>query len=126
VLVVSDDPGALELLARVVEREGWRAERAGDVAGALALAAQRLPRAVVVDLRHAGLGSALQLIDRMRSHDDERVASAHVVVIDDAGSGRTVLASGADAHLSRPAHVRDVADAVRVAVAASPAAEPAG
>jgi ActR/RegA family two-component response regulator len=112
VLVACDTPGALELLARLVEREGWRAERAGAVPDALAAAATTLPRVVVVDLRHGGLGSALQLLGRLRGHDDPRVAGTHVVVVEDAGNGQAVLASGADAHVSRPAHVRDVTAAI--------------
>jgi len=112
VLIACDDDGGREVLARVVEREGLRAERASDVESALRSAASALPRAVVVDLRRGGLGSALQLLDRLRGHDDPRIAGARVVVLEDAGSGETVLASGADVHLSRPAHVRDVAAAL--------------
>jgi len=118
VLAVSDDPAALELLARVVERAGGRAARAVDVDDAVEQASVGLPRAVVVDLRQ-GVGSALELVDRLRGHEDERVATARLVVVDDAGNGRTVLAAGADVHLSRPAHVRDVADALALGAATS-------
>jgi hypothetical protein len=52
----------------------------------------------------------------VRGHDDERVATTTVVVIDDAGTGQTALATGADAHLLRPAHVRDVAAALHGAI----------
>jgi len=112
VLAVADDPGALELLARLLDREGHRPEPAHDVAAAVERAATTLPRCVVVDLRHAGLGSALQLVGLLRSHDDPRVAAVRIVVVDEAGNGRTVLAAGADAHLSRPAHLGDVAAVV--------------
>jgi ActR/RegA family two-component response regulator len=116
VLVVHDEPRAGEILARLVEREGWRAERAATVDEAMERAPTWLPRAVLVDLPKAGLGSALALLARLRSHDDERVASAAVVVVDDAGTGQTALATGADAHLSRPAHVRDIAAALHRAI----------
>jgi CheY-like chemotaxis protein len=109
VLVVHDEPGAQEILVRLVEREGWRADRAAGVDEALDRAATALPRAVVVDLPHAGLGSALQLLDRLRSHDDERIASAAVVVVETSGNGEVLLASGADVVRERPVHVAAVA-----------------
>lgn len=116
VLVVHDETRAGEILARLVEREGWRAERAATVDEAVGRARTSLPRAVLVDLPHAGLGSALQLVTRLRSDEDGRVSSAAVVVVDDAGTGQTALATGADAHLSRPAHVRDIAAALHRAI----------
>ena len=59
VLVASDEPGALELLGRVVERAGWQPDPAADVDVALERAAERLPRCIVAHLPRTGVGSAL-------------------------------------------------------------------
>jgi DNA-binding response OmpR family regulator len=115
VLLACDEPGALELLARVVTREGWRSEVAPDVDAALERAAARLPRCVVVHLPRGGIGSALELVGRVRSHADERVATAALVVVETLANRELLLAAGADVHLERPVHVREVAGAVGAA-----------
>lgn len=108
VLVVGDEAGTVEVFRRLVVRHGLRAATATDAAGALGVAASQLPRVVIVDLVHAGVGSALQLLDWLRSHDDPRVASTCVLVIDAAGTSELVRSSGGDAHLARPVHGRDL------------------
>jgi len=115
VLLVCDEPGALELLGRVVEREGWRSDVAPDVDAALERASERLPRCVVVHLPRGGVGSTLELVDRIRSHADERVATAVLVVVETLANRELLLAAGADVHLERPVHIREVAEAVGAA-----------
>lgn len=112
VLVVGDQPGAAEIVSRLLVRHGLRAVKAGEVTPALEQSASALPRCIVVDLRHAGLGSALQLLDLVRSHDDDRVSSCRVLVMESAANREVLLASGADAHLERPVHARDLVAAV--------------
>src|SRR5689334_22513603 len=50
VLVVDDEPDLAEVLAGVLRYEGWQVRTAGDVATALAGAAEFLPDAVVLDI----------------------------------------------------------------------------
>jgi len=112
VLIVGDEPGTVEILSRLVVRHGLRSVKASEVTPALEESASSLPRCIVVDLPRAGLGSTLQLLDLVRSHDDVRVSSCRVVVVERAGNRQVLLASGADAHLERPVHARDLLDAV--------------
>ena len=112
VLVVGDEPGTVEVIARLLDRHGLRVERATGAASGSDRARTTLPRCVVVDLRHAGVGSVLQLLSWLRSDDDARVASTRVVVVDAEANREVLLASGADAHLARPVHARDLLNAV--------------
>lgn len=105
-------PGAVELVSRLVVRHGLRAVRASEVTPALEASSTSLPRCIVVDLPRGGLGSALQLLDLVRSHDDARVSSCRVLVLESAGTRELLLASGADAHLERPVHARDLVAAI--------------
>ena len=118
VLVVGDEPGTVEVYARLLDRDGLRVDRAGGAASGSAQARTTLPRCVIVDLPHAGVGSALQLLGWLRSDDDPRVATTRVVVIDAEANREVLLASGADAHLSRPVHARDLLGAVAALVGA--------
>jgi CheY-like chemotaxis protein len=120
VLVVGDQPGGVEIVSRLLVRHGLRAVRASEVTPALEESAHTLPRCIVVDLPRGGLGSALQLLDLVRSHDDHRVSSCRVLVLESEGSREVLLASGADAHLARPVHARDLVAAVDALLAPSP------
>ena len=122
VLVVGDQPGAVEIMCRLLARHGLRSVRASEVTPALEESAHTLPRCIVVDLPHAGLGSALQLLDLVRSHDDDRVSSCRVLVLEAATNREVLLAAGADAHLARPVHARDLLAAVDAALV--PAGQP--
>lgn len=108
VLVVGDDAGRLEVLRRLLVQRGLRAVTAPGATDGLQVAAVQLPRVVVVDLAHAGVGSALQLLDWLRAHDDDRVSRSRVVVIEGSASREVLLASGADAHLERPVHAQEL------------------
>lgn len=112
VLVVGDEPGAVEIMVRLFVRHGLRAVKASEVSPALETSSSSLPRCIVVDLPRSGLGSVLQLVALVRGHDDDRVSSCRVLVVEAAGSRALLLASGADAHLERPVHVRDLVAAV--------------
>ncbi|HEU5083005.1 MAG TPA: hypothetical protein VFU14_06675 [Acidimicrobiales bacterium] len=112
VLVVGDDHGTVEVLRRLLVRHGLRACTAAGAAGGLEVAAVQLPRVVVVDLARTGLGSALQLVDWLRSHDDERVSSTRVLAIEAASNRELLLSSGADAALERPVHATELLAAV--------------
>lgn len=112
VLIVGDEPGAVEVMSRLVVRHGLRSVKASEVTPALETSSSSLPRCIVVDLPRAGLGSALQLLDLVRSHDDDRVSTCRVIVLEAARNRGVLLASGADAHLERPVHARDLLAAI--------------
>jgi CheY-like chemotaxis protein len=113
VLVVSDDEGALELLARVLDHAGYRASRADTVDGAMQLAYEELPRCVVLDMRVGGIGSNLKLLDMIRSSEDTRIGSTRTVLIADNPRNRGFsFQSGTDAFVLRPYRASKLLEAV--------------
>jgi len=117
VLVTCDDRVAAELLARIVRAEGHivgLADSGGDtVQGLLA----HPVHAVVLDLRVAGAGGNLVVLDQVRSHHDPAVSGARVLLCAGKGANRLFAwESGIDAYLRRPFHARDLVAAVTAMV----------
>jgi DNA-binding response OmpR family regulator len=116
VLVVADDPGACELLVRILNRAGFRAEGVHTSDEAVAAAHEDMPRCVVLSLAAGGIGSNLKVLDTLRSNDDRRISSARALIVADNPRNRAFsFQSGTDAFLIRPftadelvSHVDDV------------------
>lgn len=109
ILLVNDDADAGEMLARFVDAHGYRVATATSEAAAMGRLQSELPRAVVLDLASGGVGSNLKLLDRIRSHDDRRVANARVVLCAASDRNRPFsFQSGADSFLARPFHLDDL------------------
>jgi len=109
VLIVNDDPGACEMLVRMVGSKGYRAigsTSGDDAAGRIA---SDLPRCVVLDLASGGVGSSLKVLDTIRSHDDLRVSTARVVLCAASPKNRSFsFQSGADSFVVRPFHLDEL------------------
>ncbi len=113
VLVVNDDDNACELVCRVLERGGHRAERATTPERALNLLAVLRPACVVLDLSVGGIGQNLKLLDAIRSQVDPGLASTRVVLIAQQTSNRMFSwQAGTDAFLVRPFHARELLRAI--------------
>lgn len=120
VLIVGDEVGANELLARVLGANGFRTVVASSVETAIARAIEQLPRVAVVDLSGGGISASLQLLDWFRSHDDPKINRTRVVVVARSSSNRNFsFQSGADDFLQRPFHVDDLVSAIEGALAVS-------
>ncbi|MGI8429549.1 MAG: response regulator [Solirubrobacteraceae bacterium] len=101
VLVVDDEPTIVEVLARYLERAGYRTRVAGDGVGALEAAASQRPDLVVLDLMLPGL-DGLEVMRRLRDQTPERVA---VILLTAKGeeSDRVIgLRLGADDYVVKP------------------------
>lgn len=66
VLIVDDDKGLTRLLARAVQREGFRADTAGSGREALAWLQEHKPDLMLLDLKLADLNGA-QLVEQLRA-----------------------------------------------------------
>ncbi len=113
VLVVNDDEGAIELLARLLERSGYDVARATHYDESLAQLMEFRPDCVVLDLATGGIGQNLKLLDTIRSHTDDKVASSRVVLVAHHSSNRLFSwQAGIDGFLLRPFHADELPAAV--------------
>ncbi|MGZ4182075.1 MAG: winged helix-turn-helix domain-containing protein [Solirubrobacteraceae bacterium] len=101
VLVVDAEPTIAEVVARYLERAGYRTRVAGDGVEAIAAAAELRPDLVVLDLMLPGL-DGLEVMRRLREQDRDRIA---VILLTAKGeeSDRVVgLRLGADDYVVKP------------------------
>jgi two-component system response regulator ResD len=101
VLVVDDEPTIGEVVARYLERAGYRAEVADTGPRAIAAAARTRPDLVVLDIMLPGV-DGLEVMRRLREDDGRRVA---VILLTAKGeeSDRIVgLRLGADDYVVKP------------------------
>ena len=100
-LVVDDEPTIAEVVARYLERAGYRTRVAGDGVEAIDAAAEQRPDLVVLDLMLPGL-DGLEVMRRLREQDRDRIA---VILLTAKGeeSDRVVgLRLGADDYVVKP------------------------
>ncbi|HUO73613.1 MAG TPA: response regulator transcription factor [Solirubrobacteraceae bacterium] len=101
VLVVDDEPTIAEVVARYLERAGYRARIAGDGIDAIEAAVADRPDLVVLDLMLPGL-DGLEVMRRLRDIDRARIA---VILLTAKGeeSDRIIgLRLGADDYVVKP------------------------
>jgi two-component system response regulator ResD len=101
VLVVDDEPTIAEVVARYLERSGYRTQIATDGLQAVAAAARHRPDLVVLDLMLPGL-DGLEVMRRLREQDRDRIA---VILLTAKGeeSDRVIgLRLGADDYVVKP------------------------
>lgn len=122
VLVVCDEPGAGELLARLLARAGNEVERARDLMELSdRLLVGRAVDAIVLDVVTGGIGGNLKLLDAVRNHREPAVAVTPVVMVaPHATSALFSWQAGADELLVRPFHADDLVAAVAAAVERPP------
>ena len=101
VLVVDDEPTIAEVVARYLERAGYRTQIALDGVEAIEAAAGQRPDLVVLDLMLPGI-DGLEVMRRLREQDRERIA---VILLTAKGeeSDRVIgLRLGADDYVVKP------------------------
>jgi DNA-binding response OmpR family regulator len=106
VLVVDDDPTISDVVRRYLERAGYDVDKAADGPTALALAAERPPDLVVLDLMLPGM-SGLEVCRRLRGMSD-----VPIVMLTALGeeSDRVVgFETGADDYVTKPFSPRELA-----------------
>jgi DNA-binding response OmpR family regulator len=125
VLVVDDEPTIAEVVARYLERAGYRARVAADGIEAIEAAANQRPDLVVLDLMLPRL-DGLEVMRRLREQDRDHIA---VILLTAKGeeSDRVIgLRLGADDYVVKPFSPAELVarvDAVLRRVGTSPAQE---
>lgn len=121
-LLVDDDATFTAVLARALERRGFRVQVAHDVAQALALLADATPSHAIVDLKMPG-PSGLSLIAQLRA----RNSAMRIVVLTGYASIATAVEAiklGATHYLAKPADADEIVAAFDHAATATPPAPP--
>jgi DNA-binding response OmpR family regulator len=110
-LIVDDDLDAGETIARLFQYYGIETSMAQSIDDAVVLmtGSARPVDLVLVDFRQGGTSQGLKLLDRVRAHDDGRVARTRVVMMTDLDENRMFSwQSGIDGFLIRPFHADEL------------------
>jgi len=100
ILAVDDEPALLELMERILTREGYRVIKANNGHEALALAEEKPPDLVFLDLRMPGI-SGLEALQCLKSN--RRMTLTPVIVVTaDANEKVRALDLGADDFVAKP------------------------
>jgi DNA-binding response OmpR family regulator len=114
VLVVDDDQTVRRLVRAVLEVDQFEVVEARDGDGALHLASERHPSAVVLDLMRPGLDG----VDVCRRLDHDRVKVVVLTAHDDPDLEAQAREAGADAFMTKPFAPMDLLDLIAELVAA--------
>jgi two-component system response regulator ResD len=101
VLVVDDEPTITEVVARYLQRAGYRTAIAADGAQALAAAGAQRPDLVVLDLMLPKLGG-LEVMRRLREHDHARIPIILLTARGEESDRIAGLKLGADDYVVKP------------------------
>ena len=115
ILAAGDNPESVELLARLLEREGHEVNRSASTDDALS--ALILHAYVAAVMEFSGRTTATALLDAIRNHEQAQVSETRVVIIaEDARNQSLTWEAGADGYLVKPFHSNDFLAEVRAAV----------
>jgi DNA-binding response OmpR family regulator len=101
VLVVDDEPTIAEVVARYLERAGYRTTTAGDGVEALRLAAEHQPDLVVLDLMLPQL-DGLEVLQRLHADREQRTPVIVLTAKGEHDDRLTGLRRGADDYIVKP------------------------
>jgi DNA-binding response OmpR family regulator len=110
VLIIEDDPNVAEVVARYLEREGYRVQVASDGRVGLDAALAELPDLVILDLMLPSLGG-LEICRRLRA-----VAPVAVIMLTARGEEADRIAGlelGADDYIAKPFSPRELTARVK-------------
>jgi len=114
VLVVDDDDAMREMMALALAKEGYRVERAGSAADAIAMVRDRTFDLVVADV-YLGDGTGLDLVDAVERRSD----GCRVILVTARGSVETATSArehGVFDYLAKPFRIEHLVDRVRAAL----------
>ena len=101
VLVVDDEPTIAEVVARYLERAGYRTRVAADGVAAIEAAARQRPDLVVLDLMLPRM-DGLEVMRRLREQDRERIAVILLTAKGEEADRVIGLRLGADDYVVKP------------------------
>ncbi len=110
VLIIEDDPNVAEVVARYLQREGYRVQRESDGQAGLDAALADLPDLVVLDLMLPSLGG-VEICRRLRA-----VAPVAVIMLTARGEEADRIAGlelGADDYIAKPFSPRELTARVK-------------
>jgi DNA-binding response OmpR family regulator len=121
ILVVNDDHDSCELIARLIESDGWRAQRCYVPDDAIKSLDRPLANftAVIVDLSD-GLTGGVPVLDAARRQPPPRGAVPVLLLSSRADDETVAWDAGADGVLIRPFHANDFLDGLRSVLARTP------
>jgi len=125
VLVVDDEPTIAEVVARYLERAGYRTRVAADGVAAIEAAARQRPDLVVLDLMLPRM-DGLEVMRRLREQDRERIAVILLTAKSEEADRVIGLRLGADDYVVKPFSPAELVarvDAVLRRIDTSPAQE---
>jgi CheY-like chemotaxis protein len=111
ILIIDDDPGALEVMTAALQSAGHRVREAGDGIGGLALFRQHRPEIVVTDMVMPGK-EGVEVIRQLRREDPNIAILAVSGVVNSRFYLHVATQFGADAILAKPFRPDDLIDAV--------------
>jgi two-component system OmpR family response regulator len=106
VLVVDDEPSLAELLASVLRYEGWDIQTASDGAGAVRLARDFKPDAVVLDIMLPDFGG-LEVLRRLRTTQSQ-VCVLFLTARDAVEDRVAGITAGGDDYVTKPFSLEEV------------------
>lgn len=113
ILVVNDDPGACELLVRLLTRAGHDVDRAHNHDQAMGQLSVSRIDCVVLDLATGGIGQNLKLLDLIRSSVTKSISAVRVVLVAQQSSNRMFSwQAGIDAFIARPFHADELLEQI--------------
>ena len=110
VLVIDDDPGVRELLARTLAAEGYRVLTASSGAQGIERAISFRPDVITLDVMMPGM-DGWSVLASLKDHDD--LSDTPIVMVSMVDERRTGFALGASAYLTKPIDRRRLVDLVR-------------
>ena len=99
ILVVDDDPGVRQLIARHLEGEGWKTVQASNATDALQLARESRPTLITLDIMMPD-ASGWWVLEKLK--EDPQTAGIPVLVVTIVEDQRLVFALGASDYLAKP------------------------
>jgi putative two-component system response regulator len=101
ILIVDDEPASRELLARCLQRDGYRVESAADGESAVAAMAECRPDLVLLDVMLPGL-DGFDVCRRIKAEPATRLTPVVMLTALDAHARLQGITAGADDFLSKP------------------------
>jgi len=99
ILVVDDEPEAMNLIADYLSKEGYNTLKAASGAEALSLAKKHKPFAITLDLIMPGM-DGLETLQHLKK--DPETSGIPVIIVSVSNDGKTGLTLGAVGHVTKP------------------------
>jgi CheY-like chemotaxis protein len=109
ILIVDDDPQVLELFSALLEKAGYRVDKAEHALAAVAAVVRSAPDLILADIRMP-IVDGKELAHELKSHIDSRdIPVIAVTGYDNPGSREAALEAGYDDYLTKPIDARKFA-----------------